>query len=172
MPTILIIAGPNGAGKTTFANALFAAEARGWPYLNADDIGREAALAKLPRAMRELRAGRLLLARLDQLVAEGADFGVETTLSSGLYARRIPSWKTQGYRVELVYIRLPNVEASIARVARRVALGGHGVPEADLRRRFGRSVRNLETLYKPLVDTWRVWDGRDGGAIIAERSPS
>lgn len=172
MPTVLIIAGPNGAGKTTFANALFAAEARDWPYLNADDIGREAALIDLPRAERELRAGRLLLARLDQLVEEGADFGVETTLSSGLYARRIPGWKARGYRVELIYVRLPDVEASIARVALRVARGGHGVPETDLRRRFGRSVRNLETLYKPVVDAWRVWDARDGGAIFAERSPS
>jgi len=172
MPTVLIIAGPNGAGKTTFANALFAAEARGWPYLNADDIGREAALADLPRAERELRAGRLLLTKLDERVAEGADFGVETTLSSGLYARRIPAWKAHGYRVELIYVRLPNVEASIARVALRVARGGHDVPEADLRRRFDRSLRNLETLYKPLVDTWRVWDGRDGGAMLVERSPS
>jgi len=119
-----------------------------------------------------LRAGRLLLATLDERVAEASDFGVETTLSSGLYARRIPSWKARGYRVELIYVRLPSVEASIARVARRVALGGHGVPEADLRRRFGRSVRNLETLYKPLVDAWRVWEARDGGAIMIERSPS
>ena len=172
MPTALIIAGPNGAGKTTFANALFAAEARGWPFLNADDIGREPALAGLPRAERELRAGRVLLTKLDKLVAEGADFGVETTLSSGLYARRIPSWKARGYRVDLIYVRLPSVEASIARVARRVALGGHGVPEADLHRRFGRSVQNLEMLYKPLVDAWRVWEGRDGGAIVVERSPS
>ena len=41
MPTILIIAGPNGAGKTTFANSWFAEQGVRWPYLNADEIGRD-----------------------------------------------------------------------------------------------------------------------------------
>ena len=169
MPTILIVAGSNGAGKTTFANALFAAEAWGWPYLNADEIGREE-LSHLPPGERAIGAGRLLLTRLDALVASGRDFGFETTLSSGLYARRIPAWRGEGYRIELVYVRLAAVEDSIARVALRVSRGGHGVPEADLRRRFERSLRNLDLLYKPVVDAWEVWDSHDDNVRLGERS--
>lgn len=116
-----------------------------------------------------MRAGRLMLARLDALIAARADLVLETTLSSRLYAKRIPEWRAAGYDVELVYVRLPDVETSIARVAHRVRLGGHGVPEPDLRRRFGRSLANLE-LYKPLVDRWQVWDSRPEETILADRS--
>jgi predicted ABC-type ATPase len=169
MPTILIIAGPNGAGKTTFANAWFADQGVQWPYLNADDIGRDE-LPGLGGAGRDIAAGRLLLTRIDELVAARRDFALETTLSSGLYARRIPGWRERGYAVELAYIRLVSADLSLARVAHRVAQGGHGVPEADVRRRFSRSLWNLEQRYKPLVDRWRVWESRDGGAILIDRS--
>lgn len=107
---------------------------------------------------------------MDALVNARQGFAFETTLSSGLYARRIPSWHGLGYRVELEYVRLPSVEASLERVAHRVALGGHGVPEADIRRRFDRSLRNLEQLYKPAVDAWQVWESRDRAFILAEWS--
>ena len=107
---------------------------------------------------------------MDAFVVAGQDFGLETTLSSGLYARRIPSWRERGYAVELTYIRLPSADASLARVKHRVAQGGHGVPEVDIRRRFERSLSNLEQVYKPLVDRWRVWESRDGGAILIDKS--
>lgn len=123
----------------------------------------------LSPAERDMRAGRLMLERLDTLLAQRADIVLETTLSSRLYARRIPDWTALCYQVALVYLRLPNVEASIARVAHRVRMGGHGVPEPDLRRRFGRSLANLEA-YKALVDMWEVWDSTDGEPVLAERS--
>lgn len=169
MPTLLIVAGPNGAGKTTFANKLFEDEGLDWPYLNADDIGREE-FPGLSGSTRDIAAGRRLLSRLEELTKAGESLALETTLSSLLYARRIPAWREQGYRVELVYIQLPDVEASIARVALRVARGGHGVPEADLRRRFDRSRRNL-AVYQRLVDAWRVGQSRPEGVDIVARSP-
>jgi len=170
MPTILIVAGPNGAGKTTFANALFEERGGPGPFLNADEISREQALASLAPAERNFRAGRLLLERMETLVEAGKGFAFETTLSSGLYARRIPDWRRRGYRIELEYVRLPSVEASLQRVAHRVALGGHDVPQADIRRRFSRSLRNLDQLYKPVVDAWQVWESRDGAFILMEWS--
>lgn len=170
MPTILIVGGPNGAGKTTFANALFEERGGPGPFLNADEISREPALARLEPAERNFRAGRLLLERMDSLLKARKGFAFETTLSSGLYARRIPDWQKLGYHVELEYVRLPSVEASLERVAHRVALGGHGVPEPDIRRRFGRSLHNLDHLYKPVVDAWQVWESRDRAFILTEWS--
>lgn len=111
-----------------------------------------------------------MLARLEELLAKGADIVLETTLSSLLYARRVPEWRTNGYEVGLIYLRLPHVETSIARVAQRVSLGGHGVPERDLRRRFDRSANNLSA-YKPLVDFWEVWDSGGGEPMLVEQSP-
>ena len=106
---------------------------------------------------------------LDGLIEAGADLVLETTLSSNLYARRIPGWRDQGYDIALIYLRLPDVEASIARVARRVSRGGHDVAEVDLRRRFGRSLANLEG-HKPLVDLWEVWDSAGDEPVLVERS--
>lgn len=139
-----------------------------WPYLNADDIGREE-LPRLSGAERDVAAGRLLLTRMDFLAQAHAEFAFETTLSSRLYARRIPTWRKGGALVELMYIRLPDVQASIMRVARRVGRGGHGIPEATLRRRFDWSLANLE-IYKSLVDQWRVWESREDRVILQERS--
>lgn len=62
-------------------------------------------------------------------------------------------------------------EASIARVRRRVERGGHGIPEATLRRRFPLSLDYLETVYKPLVDEWRVWSNGDDGLKLLDWGP-
>ena len=37
--------------------------------------------------------------------------------------------------------------------------GGHDIPEPVIRRRFGKSLRNFWHVYRPLVDTWRLYDG-------------
>ena len=103
-------------------------------------------------------------------MAERRDFMLETTLSSRLYARRMPEWRSAGYRVELFYVRLPSARASLGRVRLRASRGGHDVPEADILRRYDRSVGNLETVYKPAVDAWQVWEGRDGGFVRIEGS--
>ena len=44
------------------------------------------------------------------------------------------------------------------RVALRVKLGGHNIPQADVERRFQRSLHNLYALYLPLADRWTVLD--------------
>jgi predicted ABC-type ATPase len=171
LPTVLIVAGPNGAGKTTFATRWINDSAPDYVFVNADEIARRLTEPALSSTERDMRAGRLMLAQLDAHVASGADIVLETTLSSRLYARRMPQWRAVGCDVVLIYVRLSDVEASISRVGHRVSMGGHNVPEVDLRRRFQRSLMNLE-IYKPLVDRWEVWESRDGATILVDRSSS
>ncbi len=161
MPTAIILAGPNGAGKTTFARGYFRDEPGLLQFINADEIGRDLD-PHLSGSARDLRAGRLMMERLDQAVGQRLDFVVETTLSSGLYARRIDDWRDAGYQIALIYIRLESADASLARVLRRAAAGGHGVAEVDVRRRFTRSHDLFETVYKPLVDDWQIFDSLEG----------
>jgi predicted ABC-type ATPase len=173
MPQIVIVAGPNGAGKTSFANKHFDKPRTDLVYLNADEIARDMAdaetgAAALPRAQRDMRAGKAMLRRMDALVAAGASFVFESTLASLTHARKIPAWRQRGYAVGLVYLRLPSVAAAIARVRRRVAQGGHGVPEATVRQRFARSADYLEKYYKRLVDEWYVWDSLEDEFRLAE----
>lgn len=157
MPQIIIIAGPNGAGKTSFANKHFDKPRAGLVYLNADEIARDLTAA-LSQTQRDVRAGRDMLRRMDAVVAARASFMFETTLASLTFARKIPQWRQRGYVVALIYLRLPNVAMSIERVCRRVAHGGHGIPETVIRQRFAKSAEYFQKHYKGIVDEWYVWD--------------
>jgi predicted ABC-type ATPase len=109
-----------------------------------------------------------MLSVMNGLVAKRAEFMLETTLATLTYARHIPAWRRSGYWVSLVYLRLHSVEASLARVQKRVAAGGHSIPEDVVRRRFSKSLLYLENVYKPLVDDWHIWDSLEGDFKLAE----
>jgi predicted ABC-type ATPase len=68
--------------------------------------------------------------------------------------RLIPQWRKKGFSVKLVFLKLPNSEMAIARVAARIAQGGHTVPEEVIRRRFVAGWRNFQEIYRPLVNVW------------------
>ena len=159
--TLLIIAGPNGAGKTTFALEYLPNEGGCPVFVNADLIA--AGLNPFHPAEAAIRAGRLMLREIDEHARRGVRFAFETTLSGHGYVRRISRWRDVGYRVGLVFLRLPTPEMAVARVAQRVAQGGHGVPESVIRRRFARGWRNFERAYRGLVDEWKVYD--NGGHV-------
>src|SRR5262245_26520563 len=129
MQRIIIIAGPNGAGKTSFANEYPPAKRERLVYLNADQIAGEITDRGLTQAQRDMRAGRAMLARMEALIAARTELMFETTLASLSFAKKVPAWRKRGYTVALIYLRLPSVEMSIARVRRRVAAGGHGIAE-------------------------------------------
>ena len=60
--------------------------------------------------------------------------------------------RRDGWHVELIYLALPSAEMSKLRVAERVAHGGHAIPEADIERRFPRSLRHLLDDFSHRVD--------------------
>lgn len=152
---ILLIAGPNGAGKTTFAK-IFLPEADYRDFINADLIALGLSPFDPDRAAQ--RAARLMLEEMDLHVKHRSSFALETTLSGRGYAAQIPKWRASGYHVKLVFLSLPNAEMAVQRVAARVAQGGHAIPEAIIRRRFAAGLLNFQTLYKPLVNAWALYD--------------
>ena len=165
---IVIIAGPNGAGKTTFALAYLRVEARGLPFLNADMIA--AGLAPFGSRHPDIVAGRLMLAEIDRLAAEGRSFAFETTLAGRGYLRRIERWRRQGYRVTLVFLSLQSPADAVARVRRRVRQGGHNIPEEVIRRRFEAGLENFRNLYAARVDQWILYDNQGRIPVVVERS--
>jgi predicted ABC-type ATPase len=70
--------------------------------------------------------------------------------------------KAKGYKVQIFYIALSSAALAVNRVALRVKLGGHNIPQADIERRFQRSLHNLYALYLPLADRWTVLDNAMG----------
>ncbi len=124
---VLVIAGPNGAGKTTFSRRYLQFAGPEVPFVNGDEI---AALLNpgAPDAVAQ-RAGRIALERMESYTAMRRDFAFETTLSGRGYVRRLIKWRGQGYRIGMVYLRLPSADHVVKRVAQRVSEGGHDIPE-------------------------------------------
>lgn len=155
-PRCIIIAGPNGAGKTTFAREFLPKDAGIMHFVNADLIA--AGLSPLDPPAAQVAAARILLEELDRLAKARVDFAFETTLSGRTYLDRIRYWREAGYRIEIVFLRLPTVEFALRRVANRVKQGGHDVPAADVRRRFTRGLHNFDAEYKDLAHAWSMYD--------------
>ena len=59
-----------------------------------------------------------------------------------------------GYLFHLSFFWLPSADMAIERVARRVAAGGHAIPEDVIRRRYERGLDNLFNAYLLAADTW------------------
>jgi predicted ABC-type ATPase len=155
-PRCIIIAGPNGSGKTTFAREFLPAYAGVVHFVNADLLA--AGLSPLKPDLAALSAGRLVLAELDRLAKAREDFAFESTLSGLSYVNRIKRWKSEGYRIEIFFLRLASVKLALRRIAMRVKQGGHHVPPGDVRRRFVRSWENFHRTYKNLADVWEIHD--------------
>ena len=155
-PRCVIIAGPNGSGKTTFAREFLPKEAGLIHFVNTDLLA--AGLSPLKPELAVLKAGKLFLEELDRLARARLDFAFESTLSGLAYANRLKHWKSAGYQIEIVFLRLASPQLALRRIAARVKQGGHNVSRADVLRRFDRSWRNFQAIYKPLADAWRVYD--------------
>jgi predicted ABC-type ATPase len=109
-----------------------------------------------------------MLQLIAEHVARGENFAFETTLAGRNYARSIPRWRSQGYRVTLYFLSLPTVEIALSRVAERVRQGGHDVPDDVVRRRFASGLENFESLYKPLVDKWLLYDNSGQEPVLLD----
>jgi predicted ABC-type ATPase len=156
LPTVYVLAGANGAGKTTFASEFLPDFVKCREFLNADLMA--AGLSPFAPETQNLRAGRLLLERVGELAKERADFGFETTLSGRTHINLLSRMKADGYRVMLFFLWLQSAEAAVTRVSNRVREGGHNVPAEDIRRRYVLGVRNLFQLYRPILDSWWLYD--------------
>jgi predicted ABC-type ATPase len=155
-PHLYIIAGPNGAGKTTFARKFLPDYVKCLDFVNVDLIANGISPFDPERAA--LRAGRIMLEQIHSLAERGVDFGFETTLAGKTYVKLLKEMKTRRYLIHIFFLWLTNVELAIERVKLRVRNGGHHIPEAIVRRRFGRSLPNFLLVYKPLVDSWTIFN--------------
>jgi len=152
---IIVIAGPNGAGKSTIAENLLSKKFGLIHFVNADMIAR--GLSAFASEKLAVEAGRIMLRRLNKLAEKRANFAFETTLSSRAYAGWIDNLKKNGYEFHLFFLWLPSPELAIERVAGRVAMGGHNIPEEVIRRRYYKGVQNFFELYQKRADTWTVY---------------
>lgn len=167
---VYIIAGPNGSGKTTFANEFLPKYAKCPNFVNADLIAQGLS-PFFPRAA-AIKAGRLVLEQIRSLAEKNADFAFETTLSGKSYLRLLTILKKKGYAINLFFLWIPNVELALSRIKDRVAAGGHDVPSLDVKRRFHRGIYNFFKYYRPLSDTWLLFNNADATPRLIAKEKS
>lgn len=155
-PNLYIIAGCNGAGKTTASMTLLPEMLGCDEFVNADGIAKGISPFRPEKVAFE--AGRIMLHRIDELMAAKVDFAFETTLSTKSYRGKVLRAQEMGYKVILVFFWLPSPELAIERVAKRVQEGGHNIPEDVIRRRYERGIHNLLNLYLGICDVAIIVD--------------
>lgn len=156
---LYIIAGCNGAGKTTASYTILPEILQCREFVNADEIAK--GLSPFNPEKVAIKAGRLMVARIDELLAEGESFAIETTLATRSYTALISKAHDLGYKVTLIFFWLQSPELAEMRVAKRVREGGHDIPTPTLRRRYKAGAVNLFELYMPVVDYWMIFDNSE-----------
>lgn len=108
MPNLYVIGGCNGAGKTTIAKTLLPEFLDCYEFVNADLIA--AGLSPFRPERVAIRAGRLMLERMQHLSQSGEDFAFESTLASRSFVPFLKECKVRGYAVHLLYVWLHSPE--------------------------------------------------------------
>jgi predicted ABC-type ATPase len=171
MKTLYLLAGCNGAGKTTAAFTLLPGLLGCREFVNADEIAR--GLSPFQPETVSIQAGRLMLARLHELLAAGETFALETTLATRHYLRFVQEARVEGYVVRLLFFWLNSTDLAVERVAARVREGGHSIPEPVIRRRYEGGLRQFFQGYRHAVDSWSFIDNSNGaGEPVAESNGS
>lgn len=156
---VYIIAGPNGSGKTTFAKKFLPDYAKCRNFVNADLIAH--GLSPFSPRTAAIKAGRLVLEQICSLAGKNVDFAFETTLSGKSYISFINELKKKNYSINIFFLWIPGAELALNRIKDRVAAGGHDVSAVDVKRRFRRGIYNFFRYYKPLADTWLLFNNAD-----------
>lgn len=164
MPNLYIIAGCNGAGKTTASYSVLPDMLDCREFVNADEVAR--GLSPFQPDKVAIEAGRIMLNRIKELMAQKVDFAFETTLSTRSYRNLIKDAQLNGYFVTLVYFWLNSVDLAIERVSRRVLAGGHSIPEDTIRRRYSSGIQNLSKIYLPICDYWVIFDNSEHPSLM------
>ncbi len=170
MKDVVVIGGPNGAGKTTSASVVVPEMLGIMEFVNADEIAR--GLSPFNPEAQAVAAGRLMLTRMRTLMQDGESFAFETTCAGRGHVRTLQECRSADCRVTLIYLWLPSPDIAVGRVARRVAQGGHYIPEDVIRRRYSLGLRNMLQLYLPVADVAYICDNSDERRVlIAEQKP-
>lgn len=166
MPNLYIIAGCNGAGKTTASFNVLPRILDCREFVNADEIAK--GLSPFAPETVAIQAGKLMLQRIELLLAEGVTFAIETTLATRSYQTLVKRAQKKGYTVQLLFFWLESPSVACQRVARRVSEGGHDIPVKTIHQRYNSGLRNLFEIFIPIVDYWALYDNNLQTQLIAD----
>jgi predicted ABC-type ATPase len=166
-PVFYLLAGPNGAGKSTLyrsalASGLLPADAE---FVNAD-LHESRALQHITDPQeRSAQARAWADARRAHCLRQGLSFASETVFSHPSKLALMQEARSAGFAVVLLVVCVNDPRQLLARVAQRVAEGGHDVPSDRILARYPRTLEHLKAAI-PLADLALLYDtsglGRQG----------
>lgn len=148
-PMVLVLAGPNGSGKSTITRFFDIVGT----YTNADDMVTATGMSNEDAA---LLADKMRYSSIEKK----EDFTFETVLSSHYKIDILEKAKSEGYFIKCIFVLTVDASVNVARVAARVALGGHDVCEALIRSRYVKSLDNIKRLME-ICDILHVYDNTE-----------
>ena len=157
-PVLHLLAGPNGAGKSTLYEMVIG-PATHLEFVNADVIAAE----RWPEdpAGKSYDAAEVAASRRSALTESRLSFVTETVFSHESKLELVQSAVKAGHLVTLHVVMVPELLA-VARVANRVGVGGHAVPEDKIRQRYTR-LWPLVASAIGVVDNANVYDNSRAG---------
>ncbi len=156
MPRLYIISGCNGSGKTTASYTLLPELLDCSEFVNSDEFAKS--LSPFAPESAYIMASRYMLKKIEYLFDRRSDFCLETTLATRSLVKMIKSAQDKGYFVTVIYFWLNSPDMAVERVAKRVAAGGHNIPEDTIRRRYNLGLNYFFNVYMPVCDKWILAD--------------
>ena len=156
-PLLWIVIGPNGAGKSTYFEQRIRPRLR-VELVNADEIGAE----RWPDAQSEraYEAAALAAERRAELISARRSFATETVFSHPSKLDLLASARSAGYEIMVTFVLVASAGLARARVASRVEVGGHAVPDDKIVARYER-MRPLAVRAVKMADRAFVVDNTD-----------
>ena len=166
---LYVIAGCNGAGKTTASFTILPEILDCKEFVNADEIAK--GLSPFQPDKVAVEAGTIMISRINNLLEDELSFAFETTLATKSYKNKILLAKSKGYTVTLLFFWLQTIDLAKERVATRVLEGGHNIPKDVIERRYINGIKNLFSIYMPIVDELMIFDNSQmKSELIASKS--
>lgn len=162
MKKYILIAGVNGAGKSTLYHVLD--ELQNMPRVNMDEIVKQYGDWKNSECVS--KAGRQAVKLINDFLEKGITFNQETTMCGNSVLNNIRKAKALGYFIEIHYVGVDTVEIAKERVLHRVSVGGHGIPEKDIERRYIETFEKLNQII-PECDRVLFYDNTEEFRLFA-----
>lgn len=157
MPELFVLAGPNGVGKTSLFKEIVPS---GLDYINADLIAKELRRSAGGLNTQDL-ANRETSHRYFEKISRNESFAIETNLCDNETYKSFIQLQARGYKINICFMSVDDVQICIDRVNMRVGLGGHFVRPDIIRERYNSSLKLLRH-YRDFPDVLTLVDNSAG----------
>jgi predicted ABC-type ATPase len=137
--TIYVVGGTNGVGKSTIREELLGSSI---PYINADFIAKELKAQHASLMLAEL-ARQYGSEQMRKYIAADESFAFENNLHETKAYQWLEEMQKKGYRIELYYIGVNNLQITTKRIQERVKRGEHHVPADEVFARYENGLKLL-----------------------------